>query len=71
MLNPKEERCYSACELARLLKKEFDIEKSHSTLLRWMRRGRRGIKLESIPVGGQRYSSLEAVQRFFERLDEE
>lgn len=35
-----------------------------STLHRWRLRGVRGIKLESCLVGGKRYTSHEAVQRF-------
>lgn len=43
--------------------------KTHvSTLFRWTTAGCRGIVLESIQVGGTRCTSLEALQRFFERL---
>ena len=37
-----------------------------ATAWRWQQRGCRGIRLESILVGGQRYTSLEALQRFAE-----
>lgn len=67
-LDPRTEKCYPACELARIIKKEFGIERSHSTILRWMKIGRQGITLDSIPVGGQRISSIEAVERFFQKL---
>lgn len=35
-----------------------------STLHRWRLRGIRGIKLETILVGGRRYTSREALERF-------
>jgi len=35
-----------------------------STLWRWSTTGVKGIQLETILVGGQRYSSLEAFRRF-------
>jgi hypothetical protein len=39
-----------------------------STLYRWVHRGLKGIKLESVAVGGQRCTSLEALDRFFNCL---
>ena len=38
-----------------------------STLWRWNQKGVRGIKLETILIGGIRYTSEEALQRFFDR----
>lgn len=37
-----------------------------STLIRWALRGIRGRKLETVIVGGRRYTSVEAVRRFVE-----
>lgn len=39
-----------------------------STLYRWAQRGVRGCRLETIPVGGIRCTSVEALQRFFDAL---
>ncbi len=39
-----------------------------SCIYRWVQRGCRGIKLEAIQIGGTCCTSLEALQRFFERL---
>jgi hypothetical protein len=40
-----------------------------ATLYRWFQRGvRGGIKLETALVGGRRFTSREAVQRFVDRL---
>jgi hypothetical protein len=39
-----------------------------STLHRWATAGCRGVRLETIQIGGTRCTSREALQRFFERL---
>lgn len=38
------------------------------TVRRWVEVGLKGVKLETLYVGGIRHTSAEAVQRFFERL---
>lgn len=35
-----------------------------ASVWRWIQRGCRGVKLETAMIGGKRYSSLEALQRF-------
>ena len=37
-----------------------------ATAWRWVNRGCRGVKLETLLVGGKRWTSLEAIQRFAE-----
>jgi hypothetical protein len=39
-----------------------------STGFRWAKHGHRGIRLETIRIGGTLCTSVEALQRFFERL---
>ena len=39
-----------------------------STIWRWATVGVRGVKLETIMAGGNRATSLEAIERFFEQL---
>lgn len=39
-----------------------------STLIRWYTKGVRGVKLETALIGGRRFTSLEAIQRFIDRL---
>ena len=39
---------------------------NRSTVHRWRTRGARGRKLETVLVGGRRYSSQEALLRFFD-----
>lgn len=36
-----------------------------STLHRWRQRGIRGVRLETLLIGGARYTSTEALSRFF------
>ena len=38
-----------------------------STLHRWRLRGVRGVKLETVLIGGRRFTSDEALSRFFAR----
>lgn len=39
-----------------------------STLWRWLQHGVRGVRLETIMVGGVRYTSRESLQRFAEAV---
>lgn len=39
-----------------------------STVWRWTRRGLRGIRLETLRIGGTTYTSKEALQRFANQL---
>lgn len=39
-----------------------------STIWRWVNRGVRGVKLETIMVGGRRFTSREALERFNQRI---
>jgi len=39
-----------------------------SACYRWMARGVKGVRLEAIRLGGTTYTSLEALQRFADRL---
>lgn len=38
-----------------------------ATVHRWRLSGARGVKLDSILVGGKRFTSIEAIERFIER----
>ncbi len=40
------------------------------TLYRWSQRGCRGVRLETVQIGGTRCTSREALQRFFDALTE-
>lgn len=41
-----------------------------STVVRWSRRGLKGITLETILVGGRRFTSVEAIGRFIAKLSD-
>lgn len=45
-------------------------KKSIATVWRWMLTGCRGVRLESILLGGRRITSKEAVERFVAKLSE-
>lgn len=42
-----------------------------STFYRWAKYGVRGVRLETRFLGGTRYTSTEALQRFFDKLTED
>lgn len=54
------ERLLTLSQAARALPKKI----APSTLWRWYRKGVRGVVLETVVVGGARYTSAEAIQRF-------
>lgn len=41
-----------------------------ATVYRWAQRGVRGVRLETLQIGGTMCTSIEALQRFFDRLSE-
>jgi hypothetical protein len=60
------ERLVTFNEAAKFL--PVSLRPSHATWWRWWRKGRRGIRLETVVRGGRRLTSIEAVQRFFDKL---
>src|SRR5262245_42453387 len=69
MIDVNSERVISLTEAASLLPRRRGGRKPHvSCLYRWTQAGCRGIRLESVQVGGTRCTSREALARFFERL---
>ena len=68
-MNIYEEHLLSFREAARLLPSSHSNKTVHiSTLHRWSTHGIRGVRLETIKVGGARKTSREAIQRFVEAL---
>jgi len=56
-------------EAPRHLPKRPNGKRIHiSACYRWISRGVRGVRLDSIKIGGSTYTSMEALQRFAERL---
>ena len=60
----------SLAPLAEAVRLATGIEAHASTTSRWSTRGVAGIKLETVLVGGRRYASQEAVQRFVDGVTE-
>ena len=63
------ETCFRLSDVPRHLPPGRAGKRLHcSTVFRWAQRGLRGIKLESIRIGGALHTSEQALQRFSERL---
>src|SRR4051794_11991685 len=75
MINIHTEQLRSLAEAARELPRQGNSRGVHvSTLCRWWRHGvqcgvQGRVKLETVVIGGRRYTSVEAIQRFVERLN--
>ena len=52
----------------RLPKRRAGKRPSVSCIYRWAQNGVHGIKLETIQIGGTKCTSIQALQRFFDRL---
>ena len=50
-------------------RRAFPRVPSEATYWRWLLTGVRGVKLESMKIGGRRYTSLEAIERFLTALN--
>jgi hypothetical protein len=69
MIDPLSEEIVSLTDAAKLLPARRGGKRAHvSCLYRWTQSGCKGVRLESIQVGGTRCTSREALGRFFERL---
>lgn len=69
MIDIEGEKLISFCDAARRLPslrrgKPLNLK----TLYRWAQTGRRGVRLESVRVGGTRCTSVEALARFISAL---
>lgn len=68
MINIQDEEVVSLTDATKHLPKRRAGKRPHvATLYRWAQQGVRGVKLETIQVGGTLCTSLEALQRFCER----
>jgi hypothetical protein len=69
MIDTSSETLVSLQEAARLLPARRAGKRPHvSCIYRWTVAGCRGIKLESVQIGGTRCTSREALERFFSAL---
>ncbi|NLX56719.1 MAG: DUF1580 domain-containing protein [Planctomycetaceae bacterium] len=63
MIDASCERLVPICDVPKMVPHRPHI----STVVRWWTRGVKNQKLETLLLGGRRYTSAEALQRFFER----
>jgi hypothetical protein len=69
MINPETETLILPKDVCRMFPGRSGNGISLSTVWRWMLQGRKRQKLDSLIVGGTRYTSKEAVQRFVAGLN--
>jgi hypothetical protein len=69
-INPETEEIITLKQAGRMFPGRTGSGLDVSTVWRWVLNGRRGRKLESILIGGQRYTSRQAVLRFLAALNE-
>ena len=73
MIDIRKEETFSlsrAAKLKALPRRRGSKHPAISTFYRWANQGVRGVKLETIRVGGTVCTSIEAIQRFFEALSQ-
>ena len=69
VIDLERERLLPLREVARLFPGRTGRGVSMATVWRWVMQGRKGICLETVFIGGQRYSSIEAVSRWVDRCN--
>jgi hypothetical protein len=69
MIDIERERLLTLKEACRAVPGRAQKGLALSTVWRWALHGRKGHKLETVLVGGQRYTSREAIQRFVAALN--
>ena len=65
MIDIPNEKMLPLSKVPQWLEKHLGHKVNRSTVFRWKTRGSRGSRLETILVGGRRYTSEEALVRFF------
>ena len=69
MIDIKDEEVLTLKDAAAILPRRRRGRKPHiSTIYRWATRGLKGLRLETLQIGGTLCTSVEALQRFFEQL---
>ncbi|QDS99245.1 DUF1580 domain-containing protein [Adhaeretor mobilis] len=64
--NPKPNKHVALTDVPALLPKRRGKKVHHSTVYRWATKGVRGRVLESVKVGNVRFTTVSALNRFFE-----
>lgn len=68
MIDPKAPDLCPISQAAKLFPSPNGKKIHIATLWRWVQEGRRGIQLETVVVGGRRYTTPEAAREFCEAL---
>jgi hypothetical protein len=68
MIDIEIETLLRICDVPKWTEEVLKNRVSKSTAHRWRLRGCRGVKLETLMVGGVRHTSREALSRFFDRV---
>lgn len=69
MIDLEHEKLVAIREVPSLIPARPSGKKIHvSACYRWISRGVRGVKLEAVRLGGTTFTSIEAIQRFADRL---
>lgn len=68
MIDVTNETLILPTEASKILPKQKGKKLNVSTVYRWMQTGLRGHRLEFICIGGTRFTSHEALNRFFHRV---
>ena len=69
MINPATEDMLSIQQLCKLFPGRKGKGIARATAMRWILNGVGGVRLESVRIGGSRYTSREAVERFVAALN--
>ena len=67
VINYRDEEVFPLVEAPDHVPRRQGRKVAKSTLFRWATRGVRGVRLETLMVGGTLHTSAGALQRFFER----
>jgi hypothetical protein len=69
MIDPNTEELITLCQATRLIPSARNGKKTAvSTLFRWASKGVKGIRLETLQVGGAQRTSKQALTRFYQAL---
>jgi hypothetical protein len=69
MIDPNAEELITLCQAAHLIPSSRNGKKTAiSTLFRWASKGVKGIRLETLQVGGAQRTSKQALTRFYQAL---
>ena len=70
MIDPLNDKLINRHGVSKLIKKQTGKSLNHGSVMRWfISGGPRGIKLESIKIRGERFTTELCLQRFFQAIN--